>query len=214
MELAKSQEITKADIESFNAYIAEGVEAWYKAGRLLVGMVERNPNTYSIIIKENPHLSIDLLLAFEKIGRNEIFPYVLLDKSPGSRKLLSLPFELQKKYYREPVSVVARLIDGKPVVEKRLVSNLTKEEAQIVFGPDGIRTEAEQVTLLEQHGPSLTPAKRKYQRHQKLVGYCKVKQDKAGKVSYEPIAYFPTTQCAKVFLNDDGEVVLAVYKHI
>lgn len=211
MEIAKAQEITKADIECFNAYIAEGVEAWYKAGRLLVQMVERNPNTYSIIIKENPHLSIDLLLAFEKIGRNEIFPYVLLDKSPGSRRLLALPFELQKKHYREPVPVVARLIDGKPVIEMRLVSNLTKEEVQIVFGPDGIRSEAEQVALLKQQ-PSVGPAKRKYERHQKLIGYSKVTADKSGKLTYETIPYFPARDCTKVFLNDDGQVVLAVYK--
>lgn len=213
LELTKAQEITKADIECFNAYLAEGVEAWVKAGQLLVKMVERNPNAYGIIVANNPHLSIDLLLAFEKIGRNEIFPYVLLDKSPGSRQLLALPYDIQVKHYKEPVEVVAKIIDGKPVVEKRLVSNLSKEEVQIVFGPNGIRSTAEQTELLKA-APSIAPLRKKYTRHQKLVGYCKVTNGKDGKITYEPVAYFPTSQCTKAFLGDDGTVVLAIYKHV
>lgn len=217
LEITKTHEITQADIECFNAYLIEGVEAWFKAGKLLVEMVERNPNAYSIIIRNNPHLSIDLLLAFEKIGRREIFPYVLLDKSPGSKRLLELPYELQAKYYREPLQVVTSARDGTPVIEKKLANNLTKDEVRIVFGPNGtIRTPEEQTALLKSDTRTNGVSRRTYSRREKLTGYVQVESDKAGKITCKTIDYFPQRQTVKVLLpaGKESSLVLSVYKQL
>lgn len=214
LEIPKQNEITPADLDCFNSYLAEGVEAWYKAGKLLVDMVERNPNAYSIIARNNPHLTIDLLLALEKIGRKEIFPYVLLDKSAGSSKLLELPYDLQVKYYKEPVEVVLFRGAGSYAVERKLATNLSKDEVKLVFGPAGVRSVEDQRKLIDgNNGPSLLNGKRTYSKRQKLAGYLEVSCDKAGKLSYKAIDYFPVSQTVKVLLPGES-VVLSIYKPI
>lgn len=144
----KEVEITGEHVQQFMAFVTEGVLAWTKAGRLLVQMVERNPNTFALIRKDNPQLSIDVLLAFEKIGRNEIYPYLLLEDSPGSKRLLALPYELQTKYYKTKVKVAVGWLAGKPVVEEKDVHALTSKEAERAFSPKGLRPIEEQIQLL------------------------------------------------------------------
>src|SRR5579862_1583816 len=100
------KEITKEQARRLADFIQEGVESWVKAGKMLVQMVDANPNAYTIIQQECPHLSPNVLLAFEKIGRLEVCPWLLLDNSDGAKRLLQLPYKLQNEFYKKKVEVL------------------------------------------------------------------------------------------------------------
>lgn len=149
MPSQNNSELTQAHVRTFVDLLEQGVEAWVKAGKLLVQMLERNPNTYVIILKECPRLSISLLLTFERIGRNELHPNLVLDTSIGAKQLLSLPYPLQDKYYKETIPVVVAL-DGKrqPVIQRKLYHQINKEEARRVFAFGKLRTVEEQAAMI------------------------------------------------------------------
>lgn len=143
----QAAEITDEHVSQFMSLVNEGVAAWIKAGKLLVQMVERNPNTYAIIRKANPQLSIEILLSFEKMGRNQIYPYLLLEDSPGSAALASLPYDLQVEHYKTGVPVFCGWKGNTPIIERKQISALSKTEAKRVFSPSGLRTVDEQKKL-------------------------------------------------------------------
>lgn len=147
----------KDQVSMFCDLMNRGVELWVAAGELLVKMVDQNPNAYSIIQREFPHVSIDTLLAFERIGRKEIFPYLLLDGSPGARKLVALPYDVQNKYYKQPVKVLVGWRNGKPLVEDKTVTQMSKFEADRAFSSRGLRTVDEQIDLLPK--PTFKPSR-------------------------------------------------------
>lgn len=140
--------IQTSEVQQFSQLVSAGVDAWNKAGKLLVQMVDRNPNAFSIICRSDPRISIDMLLAFERIGRNQLNPYLLLDSSPGSDKLMTLPVELQNRFYTEKIPTVTRFKSGSPIIEEKLFREMSRLEAMRVFAPGGIRTIDEQCELI------------------------------------------------------------------
>lgn len=149
--------LSSEKVREFATLVSAGIDAWVKAGEVLVEMVDGNPNAYSIILRECPHLSVDMLLAFEKIGRREIYPYLLLENCPGARMLAKLPFVLQNKYYKEPVEVLVGWMNGKPIVAKKEMRLMTKPEAERVFTANGVRSIEEQKALLPPPSRSSDP---------------------------------------------------------
>ena len=96
--LGKTQERKVAE---FATLIREGLDAWEKAGELLVEMVDECEHTYKNIIQEMPEMSYEVLSRFEQIGRKQLYPKLLLSGSTGLRKLATLPYSEQKKYLRK-----------------------------------------------------------------------------------------------------------------
>lgn len=176
-------EIDNAKIQRFSALIAAGIEAWSMAGRLLAEMMDSNQNTLAIIQRECPHLSLDTLLAFEKIGRRQINPYLLIDNCPGARHLLALPFALQDKYYKEKVDVLVGWERLKPIITSKLYQQMSKDEAVRVFTSKGARSIEEQKELFPP--PESQYSRKEPQRrmgHMTTIGYYKLVQDKGTSV--------------------------------
>ena len=143
-------------IRQFSELVAAGIVAWTKAGQLLCRLTEENPGAHAEIIADNPHLTPEVLVAFERIGRRELHPYLAMDSSPASRALAALPYDEQARLYREKVCVVVNTLDG-PVERQKRVCDLTKQEAGRVIGEKGIRTPAEQRKLLRPRRRLITP---------------------------------------------------------
>lgn len=87
----------------------------------------------------------ETLSRFEQIGRQRLYPQLLLNDSPGIRRLRRLPFDLQKKHSSEPVTLL--LSDGESLEVD--VRNLTPSQAAQVFSSNRLRTIAEQRAWLE-----------------------------------------------------------------
>lgn len=174
-------EITQSDVRRFTDLVDEGVDAWTKAGKLLVQIVEKNQNAYAIILKECPKLSISLLLTFERIGRNELHPRLVLDSSIGAKNLLSLPYALQAKYYKEPLPVVVSLDRaGKPVVQNKPYHQLNKDEAKRVFSFGILRSVEEQASLLSSRNGSRGHAGRSEISKFRSIGCFRLSIDEKG----------------------------------
>lgn len=99
-------------------------------------MTEKNPEAVARI-KERSGLSDSIIQTFARIGRNEIWPPLLVDSSLGARRLLECKFDEQKKYADDPIEVVTEWKGGKIKTVKRRVSELTKQECAVVFSNNG-----------------------------------------------------------------------------
>ena len=135
-------------IGEFCALINAGVEAWVKAGALLCEMKSQEPVIFNVILAAHPYLSNDILISFERIGRREIYPYLLVDGSPGSRMLSALPYDAQVQLYHEDVPVVVRQGDFTTTVRKK-VRSLSDREASRVFDGNRLRPVTEQTKIVE-----------------------------------------------------------------
>lgn len=125
--------------------IQKGIEAWHEAGKLIAARMDENPEFIELMAAEYPELSTEVLYRFEQIGRNQIVPSLLLNDSPGVRRLRKLPYQLQVKHSNEPITLTVR--GGSTLLVD--VRNLTSEQAAQVFAKDRIRTAAEQRAYIE-----------------------------------------------------------------
>jgi hypothetical protein len=139
----------QAQIDQFIALFKEGVEAWIKAGEILVHMVEDDPYVYDYIIAQCPTLNAGILGRFEQMGRKTLHPQLLLTASPGFAKLQKLPYSMQERYIEEPVPIIVHTDEGTDVLLVK-AKDMTKEQASQVFAPGRIRTEGEQKAWLMQ----------------------------------------------------------------
>ena len=133
------------DIEEIIGLINKGVECWFKAGQLVAKNMDEDPDFVDRICDQCPDLSAEVIYRFEQIGRQQLYPSLLLNDSPGIRRLRHLPYELQKKYSTDPVTVLVS--DGETL--EMDVRNLTPAQAGQVFSGDRLRSVAEQRSWLE-----------------------------------------------------------------
>jgi len=136
-------------IQQFITLFKEGVEAWIKAGEILVQMVEEDPYVYDYIIAQCPTLNAGILGRFEQMGRKTLHPQLLLTASPGFAKLQKLPYSMQERYITEPVPIIVHTDEGTDILLVN-AKDMTKEQAAQVFAPGRVRTEGEQKAWLMQ----------------------------------------------------------------
>ena len=136
-------------IEQFITLFRDGVNAWIKAGEILVELVENDPHTYDYIIQKCPQLNAGILGRFEQMGRKTLHPQLLLTASPGFSKLTKLPFSMQERYIEEPIPLIVHTDEGTDVLLVK-AKDMTKEQANQVFANGRLRTEGEQKALLMQ----------------------------------------------------------------
>lgn len=134
-------------VAKFCALVNQGLQAWVHAGELLNEMVRDDPLVIQRIVRDNPHLTRDILEAFQRIGRKEVMPILMVDASPGARLLAGLSYEEQQRVYASGVKIVRQTSSG-PVERKCHVSDLSTAEAKRVFDLDRIRSPREQRELL------------------------------------------------------------------
>jgi hypothetical protein len=125
-----------------------------------------------------------MLLVFERIGRKQIYPPLLMDNSPGTRRLLEMPYDVQEKFSKEPVEIVLNGDTQSPVVEKRHVKELSASDSKLVFGPSRVRSVSEQVEYRKQHGP-IGRMKKSDREKQPTLGTYLIKVSPSGAVVME-----------------------------
>lgn len=137
-------------IGQFVQLVKDGVEAWTKAGILLVTILDENPEAYDDIIESaGGQITRAHLAKFEAIGRGSLEPRLLLNGSIGYHKLQSAPLSEQQKALKNGIKLYEPTSDGK--ITHRIVrpEDLSPFEASQVFAPGGgIRTPEEQAAYL------------------------------------------------------------------
>lgn len=127
----------------------DGVDAWVKAGEILVELVEDDPHVYDYIIQQAPNLNASVLGSLEQMGRKILHPQLLLSASPGFSRLRKLPYSMQERFIEEPIPLIVHTDGGTDVLLVK-AKDLTKDQATQVFSANRLRTEGEQKAYLIQ----------------------------------------------------------------
>jgi len=204
-------------IERFYELLKQGYDAWIQAGKIVVSALESDPDFADKVHEAHPEVSVNVVLAFDRIGRRALHPKLAMSDSSGAKALQRLSYDLQEKYVDELITVIT-LCDGKVGVAKKRVFDLEKHEAKQVFTPHHVRTEAEQYDYLQKHAKSHP---RLYTRHseenpapvqltpiaavnQKTVGRYAVRKTLSG-IAFEKT---PANPNSKVFVPLSGGVAV------
>lgn len=144
-------EHVKVDIERFIGYVELGIDFFEKAGEELVRLKKNDPDIFEAITSEHKWMTKDMLLVFENIGLKKIHPMTLLMPNHVFAKLSEMPYE-QQKYLAEGMEVeVVSSSDLRNGYHqngvRKLLSELTKPEAELVLSRNGVRTPKEQVEV-------------------------------------------------------------------
>jgi hypothetical protein len=144
MQMTKPQ----TQIEQFIKLFTQGLEAWVEAGKLVAAALEQDPEWAEKVHAAHPEISEDVIYAFDRIGRRELHPKLMLSDSPGAKKLRKLPFSIQQKHADAPVPVLIKS-GGKIETLEVSVFNLTSDQANQVFDESGVRPVAAQRAWIE-----------------------------------------------------------------
>lgn len=142
-----SQISTLATIEEFARLVVDGINAWTSAGKILNELIKEDETVRDRIMDKIPWMTPQVLDGFERIGREEIFPHLLLDRSPGAHALIALPYEEQKRLHAASMAI-AVYKKGEITTEHRRLQELTEREADLVFTDTAVRPIAEQSKIL------------------------------------------------------------------
>jgi hypothetical protein len=176
------QVVATSRIEQFCNLINKGIEAWVEAGKVLIKIVEEDSAAFDKISAAHPHLTFDILSSFERIGRGEIYPYLLVDGSPGARKLAALPYNEQVEVYNGDVAVVTKGVGGFKI-ERIKIHDMTAVQAVRVFDINRIRTPEEQKALFQK---KISRNATRYLSGPKDSGYGEREQDPAPEPEESP----------------------------
>lgn len=139
------QKIITSELQELKRHITAGIESWIKAGQIVAQAVDKDPRWIEKACAEDPTLPAEVLHRFEQIGRRQIVPALLLNDSPGFKRLRRLPYAVQERFSKEPVEL---LLAGGDTLHVD-VQNLTPSQARQVFAGDRVRSLAEQRAILE-----------------------------------------------------------------
>lgn len=143
-------------IENFVRVLYDGVAAWEKAGKILVALVERNPDVKAKIVREHPEISMGVLTRLEMVGRGFVKPEMLLSDAPAYRAARVLPVSDQARLLNDPNIPLVIREGGQTEVLHVDFRNLQTAQVRQVFASDHIRSEAEQRAWMEaQARPSM-----------------------------------------------------------
>ena len=136
-----------AQITQFIEAYQYGVDAWVRAGEILVEMVEQDSDAFHKIVEKCPSINIGALYLFEQMGRKMLHPRLLLSDCPGYQKLATMPLSIQERYLDEPIPLVVETDNGTDILLVK-AREMTPGQARQVFRNGRIGTEGEQKAWL------------------------------------------------------------------
>jgi hypothetical protein len=142
--------------DEFAQLIQQGAENWIKAGKLVAECIDEDSDWPDKVNKAHPEIGLDMIYAFERVGRMELHPKLLMCDSPGARKLRRMPYALQTRYLNEPVELLVNT-DGQWEPLRVSIHNLTPAQAAQVFDGSTVRSQAAQRAWFEDRKASSSP---------------------------------------------------------
>lgn len=216
--------VLEKDIDKFAKLVRQGIDTWRTAGQILVQLAASTPDIIKRITTRYPHISESTLDTFLRIGRNEIWPPLLVDSSYGAKRLLECNYDLQKEYAQKPIKVAVSWRDGEIKSVEKKVSDLSRSEAAIVFDQRGGINNLEQQAFrlpgssrTPTHTPAPVVAPIKYSAPKTVnvdIGYFKISID-GDKIECEPCGRSAMAQPVRVIKNADSrcfQAVVVLYK--
>lgn len=196
----------------FCKLVQDGIDCWKKAGEILVQMKAADPEIFDRLSESHSFLTREVLEGFERIGLGQIYAPLLADTSAGANMLLKCPYDVQEKYYREPIDVAVEWTTGKISSVKKRISRLSKREVRMVFSHDGSINNLEQQAFRLKHAAP----KNNDDSNSKTVdvGYYSLTVNPNGEVEVKKCAKNAIAQPVRVVQVDGGykTSVIVFYK--
>lgn len=140
---------TKNLAQRFVQLVQSGITSWLEAGKLVAEEMDKDPSFADRLVEQVPGLSLETVMRFNSIGKGLVVPELMLQSdSPGARRLLQMPIEIQKKYQSEPLAMLVPAEKGWQVLNVDVL-NLTAAQVRQVFAGKRVRSEAAQRAWLE-----------------------------------------------------------------
>lgn len=128
--------------------IQQGIAAWEAAGVALVRLIDGG-NTIEEIHAQMPReIPIGALEAFEKIGRKQVVPALLLAEYPAASHLRRLPFDQQESVMSGGCTLLIMPESG-PDTLRCDVADLTSDQCKQVFSGASVRSPSQQRAWIE-----------------------------------------------------------------
>jgi hypothetical protein len=146
-----TQEIVTNRIQELAQMIQDGIECWIKAGQIVVNLLDEQGMTLEEIAEAaaSDVLNADVLAQFERIGRNQVLPRLLVSDFPAAKYLQCLPMSEQKRLMDGAVELMV-MHGGKPDVLQVNVRHLTRQQCKQAFDQNGVRSAGAQRAWLEE----------------------------------------------------------------
>lgn len=137
--------------QEFTKHLAVSSDGLLQAGKTLVKMLEVEPNTFEILVKEDG-ISLAFLESLERIGMGKLHPRILTDNSHAARRALAecLNIDDQQKLLTTGVDVVVRARDGSVHIERKTLREINSAEAPIVIADKKIQPPEAQIVAIRQ----------------------------------------------------------------
>lgn len=120
--------------------------------RELVGAIDAIPERKQELVEAGfAPAALDRL---ERLGRGSILPQLVFATTPGAEKVLKLSLSDQRQALEHGIEVMD---EDEETTRNIPLHDLTRPQAKQVFGPDGIRSLAQQRTLIRDRKAKLLP---------------------------------------------------------
>lgn len=129
--------------------INAGIEKWIQAGQLIAKAIDDDPE-FKDGFHEQTGIALEVIESFERIGRNELYPHLLINDSPGVRRLRTMDIDMQKRFWSEPVPLLV-MDNGKVETLKMDVRSMSPLQARQAFSREGVRSVGAQRAWLEDY---------------------------------------------------------------
>lgn len=125
----------KDKLTQLGTTIQRGIDSWVEAGQIVVELldVEKISKEFIVTTINSDIITIDVLDQFERIGRKQIRPELLVADYPAANYMLGLPYSDQSLLQKEPIDVVVEKDGEGTDILKVPAKNLTKDQCKQVF---------------------------------------------------------------------------------
>lgn len=96
----------------------------------------------------SPVVNPNVLAQFERIGRNQVLPRLLVASFPAAKAMQKLPLSEQRRLLDQGTDVMVMRTGGADTIIIR-PEDMTKDQAQQVFSKDGVRSLSAQRAFIE-----------------------------------------------------------------
>lgn len=137
-------------LESLKSAIDAGIESWKAAGIAIVDLIDNHGMTLGQISESinSPVVNPNVLAQFERIGRNQVLPRLLVASFPAAKAMQKLPLSEQRRLLDQGTDVMVMRTGGADTIIIR-PEDMTKDQAQQVFSKDGVRSLSAQRAFIE-----------------------------------------------------------------
>lgn len=142
---------TKKDsISTLKEAIETGIQSWEMAGREVVKLLDIDRMTLEEIatMANSDFITENVLAQFERIGRQQVLPKLLVMDFPASRYLQRMPMSEQVRLLDGAVDLLVIRDNGTDTLSVRS-RDLTKDQSKQVFSKDGVRSLGAQRAFIE-----------------------------------------------------------------